>query len=96
MGQDRHYVSSPECLVIDQCEATPMVTESRRYKGYVIDLVYNAPGWEAIIYPLSKLVLQLSPDLPPIHYKTKEKALEAACKRIDELSVLRTATEPPK
>jgi hypothetical protein len=73
-----------------------MVTESRRYKGYVIDLVYNAPGWEAIIYPLSKLVLQLSPDLPPIHYKTKEKALEAACKRIDELSVLRTATEPPK
>jgi hypothetical protein len=61
-----------------------MITESRRYKGYVIDLVHNAPKWEAIIYPLSKLVRQLSADLPPIQYETKEKAFEAACKRIDE------------
>ena len=62
-----------------------MINESRRYKGYVIDLVYNAARWEAIIYPLSKLARQLEPDFPPIHYKTKEKAFEAACKRVDDL-----------
>jgi hypothetical protein len=63
-------------------EATPIITESRRHKGYVIDLIYNARRWEAIIYPLSKLAQQLSPNLPPIHYETKEKAF--SCKRIDK------------
>lgn len=64
-----------------------MITESRRHKGYVIDLVYNAPRWEATIFPLSKLAPQLSSKLPPIHYRTKEKAFEAACKRIDEFQL---------
>jgi hypothetical protein len=60
-----------------------MMTESRHHKGYVIDLVNNPPRWEANIFPLSKLVPQLSPDLPPIQCETKEEAFTAACKRID-------------
>ena len=61
-----------------------MRTESRRYKGYVVDLVHNPPRWEANIYPESKQVRPLSSALPPIHCKTKEEAFAAASKRIDE------------
>ena len=50
-----------------------MITESRRHRGYVIDLVSNAPRWEALIYPLSKLAPQLSSNLPPIHYKKPKR-----------------------
>jgi hypothetical protein len=64
-----------------------MKIDSGRYKGYLIDLVHNPPRWEANIYPESKRVRPLSPDLPPIHCKTKEEAFAEACKRIDEFEV---------
>jgi hypothetical protein len=61
-----------------------METESRRYKGYLIDLVHNPPRWEANIYPESKDVRPLNPDLPPIHCQTNEEAFAEARKRIDD------------
>ena len=52
-----------------------MITESRRHKGYVIDLVYNAPKWEAIIYPLRKLARPLEPDFPPISFQNQRESI---------------------